>query len=105
MPTASTRHSTQSDALVAALEHSDSAVVYVDIDGMTDAGAAELLLAEPALYLEFDQVRQKWAVRYATSDEAADAQAASDETAPKTGAHTIDPALVDAPPKGHAEQR
>ena len=53
-------------------------------------------------------MRQKWAVRYATPDEAADAQAASDETAPKqakTESHTIDPALVDAPAKGHAEQR
>jgi len=88
MPTASTQHTNQTVALAARLENSDSAIVYVDIEGLTDASAPEMLLAEPALHVEFDQVRQQWAVRYATPDEIAEAQAAADEAAPKTTTST-----------------
>jgi hypothetical protein len=88
MPTASPQHTNQTVALAARLETSDSAIVYVDIDGLTEASAPEMLLAEPALHVEFDQVRQQWAVRYATPDEVAEAQAAADEGAPKTTTST-----------------
>jgi hypothetical protein len=92
MPTPSTQHTNQTVALAARLETSDSATVYVDIDGMTQAGADELLLAEPALHAEFDEVRQQWAIRYATDDEVAQAQAAADESAPKSAAKQPTPA-------------
>ena len=84
MPTASTQHTNQTVALAARLENSDSATIYVDIEGLTEASAPEMLLAEPALHVEFDQVRQQWAVRYATVDEVAEAQTAADEGAPKS---------------------
>jgi hypothetical protein len=83
MPTPSAQHTNQTVALAARLENSDSTVIYVDIDGLTDASAQEMLLAEPALHVEFDQVRQQWAVRYATPDEIAEAEAGADEGAPK----------------------
>jgi hypothetical protein len=90
MPSATTRHSTQTDLLAAQLEHSDSATIYVDIDGMTQADADTLLLAEPPLHAEFDLVRQKWAVRLASPDEAAEAHAAAsdEDLAPKAGKST-----------------
>jgi len=90
VPTASTQHTNQTVALAARLENSDSATVYVDIEGLTDASAQDLLLAEPALHVEFDQVRQLWAVRYATLDEVAEAQATGGEPPPKTAADPVE---------------
>jgi len=50
--------------------------IYVDAD-LSDEQAADLLTADPPLKVEFDQVRQQWAVRRATTEEVAEAEAAA----------------------------
>ena len=58
------------------LDNSQSSVIYIDIPGMTDEGTAAMLTGEPPLHVEHDAVRDKWAVRKATAEEVAEAQAA-----------------------------
>jgi len=66
--------------LAALLADSQSATLYVDLPDMTDKRAATLLLADPALHVEFDHVRQLWAVRAAYDTEIADAKEAAAAT-------------------------
>jgi|SRR5215469_990957 len=70
-----TPSSSASSELADLLANSQSATVYVDAE-LNDKDAASLLLGDPPLHAEFDQVRQQWAVRKATDDEVADAKAA-----------------------------
>ena len=62
------------------LGNSQSTTIYVDAE-LTEDAAAALLLGDPPLHAEFDQVRGQWAVRKATEDEAAQAKAAADAAA------------------------
>jgi hypothetical protein len=78
MPTASPRDLAGEAAVLAAqLEESDSATIYTEVPGLDEAGAKALLGGDPPLHVEFDQVRQLWAVRLATPEEVAEAQAAA----------------------------
>jgi hypothetical protein len=82
---AATTHDLAGEAavLAAQLGASDSATIYVEVAGLDAAGAEAMLTADPPLHVEWDHVRQKWAVRNATADEAAEAQASADEVATK----------------------
>ena len=72
-----TEHTTvNADDIALELDNSQSSVIYVDIPGMTDDGTAAMLTGEPPLHVEHDAVRDKWAVRKATAEEVAEAQAA-----------------------------
>jgi hypothetical protein len=73
----------ESEVLARELDNSQSAVIYVDIPGMDDTQAAAMLTADPPLHVEFDEVRQKWAVRKATDEEVAEAKAAAEPPADK----------------------
>jgi len=66
------------EELALQLDNSQSSVVYVDMPGMDDTKAAAMLLGKPPLHVEHDAVRDKWAVRKATDDEVAEAQAAAE---------------------------
>jgi hypothetical protein len=78
MPTASARDLAGDAAVLAAkLAESDSATIYTEVPGLDEDGATALLGADPPLHVEFDQVRQLWAVRLATPEEVAEAQAAA----------------------------
>ena len=57
------------------LDNSPSSVIYVDIPGCDDKQAAALLLGKPPLHVEHDAVRNLWAVRKATPEEVAEAEA------------------------------
>jgi hypothetical protein len=76
-----TEHTTvNADDIALELDNSQSSVIYVDIPGMTDDGTAAMLTGEPALHVEHDAVRDKWAVRKATAEEVAEAKAAAAAT-------------------------
>jgi len=70
------------DALAAQLNNSGSATIYVDISGISQDTTTILADSDPPLHCEFDQVRQLYAVRAATDDEVADAEAAAASTTP-----------------------
>jgi len=84
----------ESELLAHELEQSDSAVIYVDIPGMDDKQAQAMLLGDPALHVEHDAVRDKWAVRTATTEEVAQAkaehEAASASSAQSTAGSSTD---------------
>jgi len=63
--------------LAVQLDNSQSSVIYVDLPGCDDKQAAAMLSGDPPLHVEHDAVRGLWAVRHATDDEVADAEAAS----------------------------
>jgi hypothetical protein len=63
------------------LDNSQSSVIYIDIPGMTDEGTAAMLTGEPPLHVEWDHVRQKWAVRKANDEEVAQAKADAEAAA------------------------
>jgi hypothetical protein len=73
--------STVATELAALLAESQSATLFTDIEGLDDAAAAALLTSEPPLHVERDVVRGLWAVRKATPEEVAEAEA-STEAAP-----------------------
>ena len=74
-----TEHTTvNADDIALTLDNSQSSVIYVDIPGMDDQQAEAMLTGEPALHVEHDAVRDKWAVRKATDDEVATAKAAQE---------------------------
>jgi len=75
-PTTTTSSAAAAKELADLLANSQTTTIYLDAD-MTDADAAALLTSDPALHAEFDQVRQQWAVRHATDDEALSAAASS----------------------------
>jgi len=64
------------ETLAAQLNNSGSATIYVDIAGISQ-DVQVLHDADPPLHVEFDQVRQLFAVRKATDEEVADATASS----------------------------
>lgn len=64
------------DILATQLEASSSSTIYLDIEGLDEAGAQAMLLADPPLHVEFDAVRGQWAVRAATPEEVEEATAA-----------------------------
>ena len=70
------------------LDNSQSSVIYVDLPGCDDAQAAALLTGEPALHVEHDAVRNLWAVRKATDEEAAEAKAAAQPPASSSDTST-----------------
>ena len=79
MPTTSksaTSGSSTATDLAQQLATSQSATIYVDAE-LNEADAAALLTADPPLHVEHDAVRNLWAVRLATADEAEQAKAAA----------------------------
>jgi hypothetical protein len=68
-------------ALAALLAESQSSTIYIDIEGLDDAGAAAMLSGDPPLHVEKDLVRDKWAVRKATPEEVEAAKAAAEAAA------------------------
>jgi hypothetical protein len=82
-------HTPSTEVLAAQLAASDSAIIYVDIEGLDAYGAEDMLLADPPLHVEWDDVRGQWAVRAATAEEVEEAVVAN-QPAP---APTIDPAI------------
>jgi len=92
MPTSTSSSSSSSTASSAAptaptaadvaalLAASGSTTVYVDLPALTDTVAAAMLTGDPALHIEKDVVRDKWAVRKATVEEVAEAIAAASST-------------------------
>ena len=84
-----TEHTTvNADDIALELDNSQSSVIYVDIPGMDDQQAEAMLTGEPALHVEHDAVRDRWAVRKATDDEVAAAKAAQEAEKPTTSAET-----------------
>jgi hypothetical protein len=77
-------HTPSTDVLAAQLAASESATLYTEIPGLDEAGAEAMLLADPPLHVEFDQVRGVWSVRAATPEEVEDAQLAATAPAPVT---------------------
>jgi hypothetical protein len=71
------------------LANSQTSTIYVDAD-LNDKDAASLLLGDPPLFVEFDHVRQQWAVRKATEQEVEAAQAGVDASS-TSGAGTSSP--------------
>ena len=71
-----TEHTTvNADDIALELDNSQSSVIYVDIPGCDDKQAAAMLLGKPPLHVEHDAVRNLWAVRKATPEEVAEAEA------------------------------
>jgi hypothetical protein len=89
MPT--TKGNTPStEVLAAQLAASDSAIIYVEIEGLDAYAAEDMLLADPPLHVEWDDVRGLWAVRAPSESEVEDAILASQPApvvvaAPSTG--------------------
>ena len=84
-----TEHTTvNADDIALELDNSQSSVIYVDIPGMDDQQAEALLTGEPALHVEHDAVRNLWAVRKATDEEAAEAKAAAQPPASSSDTST-----------------
>ena len=80
MPTTPSSSGARSSSITAKdlsvqLDNSQSSVIYVDIPGCTDQQAADYLFEKPPLHVEHDAVRNLWAVRKATPEEVADAEA------------------------------
>ena len=50
--------------LAALVDDSASTVIWVDIDGLDDAGAAAYATGNPPMDVEWDYVRLQWAVQY-----------------------------------------
>ena len=67
------------EEIAATLNNSGSATVYVDISGICQ-DTTVLAGTDPPLHVEFDQVRQLYAVRKASADEVAEAEAATQKT-------------------------
>jgi hypothetical protein len=76
--TSSTSKSSISKGLAEQLAESQSATIYVEVEGLDDAGAAALISGDPPLHVEKDLVRDLWAVRKATDEEVAEAAAAAE---------------------------
>jgi len=70
------------DDLAGQLNNSGSATIYVDIAGISQ----DTTTVSGGLHISFDEVRQLFAVRKATDEEVAEAEASSSSTAPKTTA-------------------
>lgn len=68
--------------LAAQLAASQSTTIYVDAD-LNDADAAALLQADPPLHVEYDAVRDKWAIRAASPDEVVSEPVPASEPASK----------------------
>jgi len=64
------------ETLAAQLNNSGSATIYVDIAGISQ-DVQVLADSDPPLHVEFDQVRQLYAVRKATDEEVAEATVSS----------------------------
>ena len=74
-----TTASSASSELADLLANSHSSTIYVDAE-LSDADAAALLSGDPPLHAEHDAVRDKWAIRKATDEEVAEAQAAQESS-------------------------
>jgi len=68
------------DEIAAQLNNSGSATIYVDIAGISQ-DVQILADSDPPLHVEFDVVRQLYAVRRATDDEVAEATTDTSESA------------------------
>lgn len=70
-------HTPSTEVLAAQLAASDSAIIYVEIEGLDAYAAEDMLLADPPLHVEWDDVRGLWAVRAATPEEVDEAVVAN----------------------------
>jgi hypothetical protein len=77
MPTTPKGHTPTTEVLAAQLAASDSATIYIEIQGLDAYAAEDMLLADPPLHVEWDDVRGLWAVRAPSASEVEDAIATS----------------------------
>jgi len=66
-------HTPSTEVLAAQLAASDSATIYLEIEGIDAYAAEDMMLADPPLHVEWDDVRALWAVRAPSASEVEEA--------------------------------